>query len=106
MHPMLNIAIRAARKAGNHIAKSLENVDKIESTQKGTNDFVTNIDKEAESIVIDTIKSLLSRSHNYREEAGLLTVKTTTFNGSSTLWMEQQTSLKASHIFLFQSQYV
>lgn len=39
MHPMLNIAIRAARKAGNHIAKSLENTDKVESTLKGTNDF-------------------------------------------------------------------
>ena len=47
MHPMLNIAIRAARKAGNHIAKSLENAEKIESTQKGANDFVTNVDKEA-----------------------------------------------------------
>ncbi|MEK6166129.1 inositol monophosphatase, partial [Vibrio cholerae] len=35
MHPMLNIAIRAARKAGNHIAKSLENAEKIQTTQKG-----------------------------------------------------------------------
>ena len=56
MHPMLNIAIRAARKAGNHIAKSLENVEKIESTQKA-NDFVTNVDKEAEALIIDTIKT-------------------------------------------------
>ncbi|MCF7355595.1 inositol-1-monophosphatase [Vibrio sp. CK2-1] len=56
MHPMLNIAIRAARMAGNHIAKSLENTDKIESTQKGQNDFVTNVDKEAEQLIIDTIK--------------------------------------------------
>ena len=56
MHPMLNIAIRAARMAGNHIAKSAENTDKIETTQKGQNDFVTNIDKEAEQLIIDTIK--------------------------------------------------
>lgn len=55
MHPMLNIAIRAARKAGNHIAKSLENVDKIEATLKGNNDYVTNVDKEAETIIIETI---------------------------------------------------
>ena len=75
MHPMLNIAIRAARKAGNHIAKSLENVDKIESTQKGTNDFVTNIDKEAESIVIDTIRASYPDHTIISEEAGLLTGK-------------------------------
>ena len=73
MHPMLNIAIRAARKAGNHIAKSLENVDKIESIQKGTNDFVTNIDKEAESIVIDTIRASYPDHTIISEEAGLLT---------------------------------
>ncbi len=60
MHPMLNIAIRAARKAGNHIAKSLETTDKIEASQKGLNDFVTNIDNEAETIIIDNNQKLLS----------------------------------------------
>ena len=75
MHPMLNIAIRTARKAGNYIAKSLENVDKIESIQKGTNDFVTNIDKEAESIVIDTIRASYPDHTIISEEAGLLTGK-------------------------------
>lgn len=72
MHPMLNIAIRAARKAGNHIAKSLENTDKIESTLKGTNDFVTNVDKEAEAIIIDTIKHSYPEHCIVSEEAGLI----------------------------------
>jgi myo-inositol-1(or 4)-monophosphatase len=71
MHPMLNIAIRAARKAGNHIAKSLENTDKIESVQKGTNDFVTNIDKEAEALIIDTIKNSYPDHSIVAEESGL-----------------------------------
>ncbi|EIV1854324.1 inositol-1-monophosphatase [Vibrio vulnificus] len=75
MHPMLNIAIRAARKAGNHIAKSLENVDKIESTLKGTNDFVTNVDKEAETIIIDTIKSSYPEHCIVAEENGLINGK-------------------------------
>lgn len=70
MHPMLNIAIRAARKAGNHIAKSLENVEKIESTQKGANDFVTNVDKEAEAIIIDTIKTSYPDHSIVAEEGG------------------------------------
>ncbi|MGD8112347.1 inositol-1-monophosphatase [Vibrio sp. TRT 21S02] len=72
MHPMLNIAIRAARKAGNHIAKSLENSEKIESTQKGTNDFVTNVDKEAEAIIIDVIKNSYPDHSIIAEENGLI----------------------------------
>ncbi|KKD01548.1 inositol-1-monophosphatase [Photobacterium halotolerans] len=54
MHPMLNIAIRAVRKAGDHVAKSLEKPQGIEVNKKG-NDVVTNIDHEAEAIIIDTI---------------------------------------------------
>ncbi len=77
MHPMLNIAIRAARKAGNHIAKSLENKDKIESSLKGTNDFVTNIDKEAEAIIIDTIKQSYPEHCIVAEESGLTEGKDT-----------------------------
>ena len=57
MHPMLNIAIRAARKAGNHIAKSLENAEKIQFSQKGTHDYVSNVDNEAEALIVDTIKA-------------------------------------------------
>lgn len=72
MHPMLNIAIRAARKAGNHIAKSLENTDKIESFQKGTNDFVTNVDKEAEALIIATIQSSYPEHGIIAEEGGLI----------------------------------
>lgn len=71
MHPMLNIAIRAARKAGNHIAKSLENADKIESSLKGTNDLVTNVDKEAEYLIIDTIKASYPDHSIIAEESGL-----------------------------------
>jgi len=47
MNPMLNIAIRAARKAGNVIAKSYERRDDIEITSKNVNDYVTNVDKAA-----------------------------------------------------------
>ncbi|MDW6092078.1 inositol-1-monophosphatase [Vibrio rhizosphaerae] len=72
MHPMLNIAIRAARKAGNHIAKSLENAEKIQSTQKGTNDFVTNVDQEAESIIVDVIKNSYPEHVIIAEENGVI----------------------------------
>lgn len=55
MHPMLNIAVRAARNAGKIILRASEDLSRVEATQKGTNDLVTNIDKDAESIVRDTI---------------------------------------------------
>ncbi|NHW58587.1 inositol monophosphatase, partial [Escherichia coli] len=56
MHPMLNIAIRAARKAGNLIAKNYENPESVETNQKGTNDFVTNVDRDAEQAIIEIIR--------------------------------------------------
>ncbi|WP_115717720.1 inositol-1-monophosphatase [Gallaecimonas mangrovi] len=56
MHPMLNIAVRAARAAGNFVAKSFEQPEKVEAQSKGTNDWVTNVDKEAERLIIDTIR--------------------------------------------------
>lgn len=68
---MLNIAIRAARKAGNHIAKSLETTDKIESSLKGNNDYVTNIAQEAEYMIIETIKASYPEHSIISEEKGL-----------------------------------
>jgi len=56
MHPMLNIAVRAARNAGKIIARSYEEIDMIETEQKGSNDFVTNVDKDAENTIIATIR--------------------------------------------------
>nr|WP_314265558.1 inositol-1-monophosphatase [uncultured Moellerella sp.] len=56
MHPMLNIAIRAARKAGNYVAKSYATPESNQSTQKATNDFITNVMNESEHHLIETIK--------------------------------------------------
>lgn len=55
MHPMLNIAVRAARNAGKILLRASEDLSKVEVQQKGTNDLVTNIDKEAEAVIRDTI---------------------------------------------------
>lgn len=72
MHPMLNIAVRAARKAGNFIAKSYETPDAVEASQKGSNDFVTNIDKEAERIITVIIQKAYPEHTIIGEEQGEL----------------------------------
>ena len=53
MNPMLNIAIRAARRAGNVIAKNYERRDDIQTSKKGINDYVTSVDKAAEAEIIE-----------------------------------------------------
>ncbi|MCK3658601.1 inositol monophosphatase [Pasteurellaceae bacterium Pebbles2] len=72
MNPMLNIAIRAARKAGNIIAKSYERRDDIQADMKGQHDFVTNVDKAAEAAVIETIKASYPDHSIISEEIGVV----------------------------------
>ena len=65
MHPMLNIAVRAARAAGNIIARNLGQNDQFEVTEKRKDDLVTDVDRECEQ----TITSILLKS--YRDHAVL-----------------------------------
>ena len=71
MHPILNIAISAARKAGNVMLRSIERLDTINPTPKGLNDFVTDIDKKAEREIIAIIKKAHPNHQIIAEETGL-----------------------------------
>ena len=70
MHPMLNIAVRAARSAGTVIVRAFEQLDKVEVETKGTNDFVSNVDLSAEKAIIDTILKSYPKHSIVSEEAG------------------------------------
>ena len=48
MHPMLNIAVRAARAAGKIIAYNFEDRSNVSVSEKAKNDLVTNIDRDCE----------------------------------------------------------
>ena len=72
MHPMLNIAVRAARTAGNEIIRAFEQLDKVEIELKGTNDFVTNVDISAEQSIIDTLRKSYPKHTIIGEECGVL----------------------------------
>lgn len=69
---MLNIAVRAARTAGNVIVRAFEQNDKVEIETKGTNDFVTNVDKGAEQAIVETIRKSYPSHTIIGEECGVL----------------------------------
>ncbi len=70
MHPMLNIAVRAARAAGNVITRGYENRDDLDIQTKGAQDFVTKIDKEAELTIINKIQQSFPDHSFIGEEGG------------------------------------
>ncbi|MBI2379196.1 MAG: inositol-1-monophosphatase [Gammaproteobacteria bacterium] len=72
MHPMLNIATRAARAAGNLIVRAIQNPEDVKSVAKGRNDYVSEIDERAESIIIDTLrKTFPGHAITTEESAGV-----------------------------------
>lgn len=70
MHPMLNIAVRAARVAGSLIVRGFENRADLETQVKGLNDYVTQIDKEAEKAIINKIQQSFPNHSFLGEESG------------------------------------
>jgi len=70
MHPMLNIGIRAAHAAGDYILKYVDRVQDIPVNSKGRNDFVSEVDKQAERIIIDTLLKAYPKHSILAEESG------------------------------------
>ena len=67
---MLNIAIRAARTAGDSIVREMDRTRDISIETKGKNDFVTEVDKNAEGIIISVIKNAYPEHAFLAEESG------------------------------------
>jgi myo-inositol-1(or 4)-monophosphatase len=55
LHPMLNVAIKAARAAGAIINRAALDIESVRISQKQVNDFVTDVDQAAEQAVIETL---------------------------------------------------
>jgi len=71
MHPTLNIAVRAARSAGNVIIRNLGRLDSLAIHTKDRNDFVTEVDQKAEQEIIYTLRKAFPDHGILAEESGL-----------------------------------
>lgn len=72
MEPAINIALRAARKAGDLIVRASERMDLVKVEEKERNDFVTNVDKSAEEEIIYQLRKAWPNDNILGEESGLL----------------------------------
>ena len=71
LHPMLNIAIKAARSAGAIINRASLDLDRLQvSTKSSPNDFVTEVDRAAEAAIIDTLLGAYPGHGILAEESG------------------------------------
>ena len=70
MHPMLNIGIRAARAAGDFIIRCTDQLQGISVTEKSRNDFVSEVDRRAEQIIIDNLRKTYPDHAILAEESG------------------------------------
>jgi myo-inositol-1(or 4)-monophosphatase len=70
VHALLNIAVRAARSAGEVIVRSLSRLDSLAISSKGRNDFVTEVDRTAEREIIAIIRKAYPNHAILAEESG------------------------------------
>jgi len=70
VHALLNIAVRAARSAGEIIIRSLNRLESLTITSKGRNDFVSEIDRSAEQEIIKLIRRHYPNHAFLAEESG------------------------------------
>ena len=70
LHPMLNVAIKAARAAGAIINRAALDVEAVRVSQKQVNDFVTEVDHASEATIIETLLTAYPGHGILGEETG------------------------------------
>jgi myo-inositol-1(or 4)-monophosphatase len=70
LHPMLNIAVKAARAAGSIINRAALDIERLRVDVKGANDFVTEVDHASEAAIIDIILQAYPDHGILAEESG------------------------------------
>jgi myo-inositol-1(or 4)-monophosphatase len=70
LHPMLNIAVKAARAAGSIINRAALDLEVLKVGSKGPNDFVSEVDQAAEQAIIDVLLEAYPDHGILAEESG------------------------------------
>ena len=70
LHPMLNVAVKAARAAGAIINRAALDVEAVRISQKQINDFVTEVDHASEKVIIETLLGAYPGHGILAEESG------------------------------------
>lgn len=84
MQPMVTIALRAARAAGEYIYKATERLDNLKIQEKEAKDYVSEIDKTAEEIIVSHLTKAYPDHGFLGEENGLQKGKEA---GADYLWI-------------------
>ena len=72
LHPMMNVAVKAARLAGAIINRAALDVEALRISQKQVNDFVTEVDQASEQVIIETLLGAYPGHGVHAEESGRL----------------------------------
>ena len=70
MHPLLNTAVKAARRAGAIINRASLDLDLLRIGRKAPNDFVTEVDQAAEAAIIEVLSKAYPDHDFLAEETG------------------------------------
>ena len=70
LHPMVNVAVKAARAAGSIINRAALDIESVRVSQKKANDFVTEVDHAAEQAIIETLLTAYPGHGIWAEESG------------------------------------
>lgn len=70
MHPMLNTAVKAARRGATVINRASFDLDRIKVNDKGHNDFVTEVDHAAEQAIVEVLLNAYPDHAILAEESG------------------------------------
>ncbi len=72
IHPLLNTAVRAARRAGELIIRNVDQLHRIDVEFKGRADLVSEVDRNAEHDIVETIRRAYPDHAILAEEGGAL----------------------------------
>jgi myo-inositol-1(or 4)-monophosphatase len=70
MHGMVNIAVRAARRAGEVMIRQMNQLEALQVVEKSRGDFVSQVDQAAEAAIIEVIKDHYPEHSILAEESG------------------------------------